>query len=300
MKIQHVGLVVSDLERSRRFYADALGLVEVPRPANFAFDGAWFRFGGTELHLLSDAHATGGAGQPDPGAGAERGMTHHLAFAVDDLDAACARLAKNGVALAGGPMPRGTATCRSSSLIPTATFWSCSSTRARISVTRPPVRRSRDRSRARRRLRAGTFEQHPLVRRVCVAVGKREAGEHRRDLASRKRRRDRQRSADPHDERRRPNTPSNASRATASTSVSRGRTAGGVRSRLEISSLAPTGSASRRSCSAASAITAGSWPGATRIVIPADARETSVVFRRPGLPPRIPVTSTDGSTKTRR
>jgi len=107
MRIQHVGLVVSDLERSRRFYAGALGLDEVPRPANFAFDGAWFRFGGTEIHLLSDAHATGGAGQPEPGAGAERGMTHHLAFAVDDLDAACARLAEHGVALEGGPMPRG-------------------------------------------------------------------------------------------------------------------------------------------------------------------------------------------------
>ena len=34
-------------------------------------------------------------------------MTHHLAFEVDDLDAACARLAENGVALEGGPMPRG-------------------------------------------------------------------------------------------------------------------------------------------------------------------------------------------------
>jgi catechol 2,3-dioxygenase-like lactoylglutathione lyase family enzyme len=107
MRIQHVGLVVADLDRSRRFYAEALGLEEVPRPPNFAFDGAWFRFGGTEIHLLSDAHATGGAGQPDPGAGAERGMTHHLAFEVDDLEATCARLAENGVALEGGPMPRG-------------------------------------------------------------------------------------------------------------------------------------------------------------------------------------------------
>jgi catechol 2,3-dioxygenase-like lactoylglutathione lyase family enzyme len=107
MRIQHVGLVVSDLDRSRRFYVEALGLEEVPRPPNFAFDGTWFRFGGTEIHLLSDAHATGGAGQPDPGAGVDRGMTHHLAFEVDDLDAACARLAENGVALAGGPMPRG-------------------------------------------------------------------------------------------------------------------------------------------------------------------------------------------------
>jgi catechol 2,3-dioxygenase-like lactoylglutathione lyase family enzyme len=107
MRIQHVGLVVLDVERSRRFYADALGLEEVPRPPNFAFDGAWFRFGGTEIHLLSDAHATGGAGQPDPGAGATRGMTHHLAFEVDDVSAACERLADNGVALEGGPMPRG-------------------------------------------------------------------------------------------------------------------------------------------------------------------------------------------------
>ena len=107
MRLQHAGLVVSDLDRSRRFYAEALGLEEVPRPANFAFDGAWFRFGGTELHLLSAAHATGGAGQPDPGAGAARGMTHHLAIEVDDLAGACARLAENGVSLAGGPMPRG-------------------------------------------------------------------------------------------------------------------------------------------------------------------------------------------------
>ena len=107
MRIQHVGLVVADLDRSRRFYANALGLEEVPRPSNFTFDGAWFRFGGTELHLLSDAHATGGAGQPDPGPGAARGMTHHLAFEVKDLGTALARLADHHVALEGGPMPRG-------------------------------------------------------------------------------------------------------------------------------------------------------------------------------------------------
>ena len=107
MRIQHVGLVVSDLERSRRFYAGPLGLDEVPRPSNFAFDGAWFRFGGTEIHLLDEAHTTGGAGQGDPGAGAARGMTQHLAFEVDDLAAACRRLAEHDVPLAGGPMPRG-------------------------------------------------------------------------------------------------------------------------------------------------------------------------------------------------
>ena len=107
MRIQHVGLVVSDLDRSRRFYSDALGLEEVPRPPNFTFDGAWFRFGEHELHLLTEEHTTGGAGQADAGAGADRGLTHHLAFEVRDLEAACARLAEASVPLTGGPMPRG-------------------------------------------------------------------------------------------------------------------------------------------------------------------------------------------------
>jgi catechol 2,3-dioxygenase-like lactoylglutathione lyase family enzyme len=107
MRIQHVGLVVSDVGRSRRFYRDALGLEEVPRPANFKFAGAWFRFGEYELHLLAEADTTGGAGQPDAGEGATRGLTHHLAFEVDNLEAACEQLAAAGVALTGGPMPRG-------------------------------------------------------------------------------------------------------------------------------------------------------------------------------------------------
>ena len=108
MRIQHVGLVVSDVERSRRFYREALGLEEVPRPPNFTFSGAWFRFGEYELHLLAEAHTTGGAGQPDAGGpGAVKGLTHHLAFEVDDLDGACARLAEAGIPLTGGPMPRG-------------------------------------------------------------------------------------------------------------------------------------------------------------------------------------------------
>ena len=107
MRLQHVGLVVRDLDSSRRFYAGALGLEEVPRPSNFTFDGAWFRFGGTEIHLLAEAHTTGGAGQGDAGTGADRGLTHHLACEVDDLQAARSRLAAHGVELEGGPMPRG-------------------------------------------------------------------------------------------------------------------------------------------------------------------------------------------------
>jgi catechol 2,3-dioxygenase-like lactoylglutathione lyase family enzyme len=107
VRIQHVGLVVSDLDRSRGFYSGALGLEEVPRPPSFRFDGAWFRFGGTEIHLLAEEHTTGGAGRGYAGAGVSHGLTSHIAFETDDLAAACARVWEHGVELAGGPMPRG-------------------------------------------------------------------------------------------------------------------------------------------------------------------------------------------------
>jgi catechol 2,3-dioxygenase-like lactoylglutathione lyase family enzyme len=107
MRLQHTGLVVADLERSRRFYGEALGLEEVPRPPNFTFAGAWFQCGDDQIHLLSEGDTTSRAGGPEPGPGAEVGLIHHLAFEVDDLDAACDRLERHGVALFGGPMPRG-------------------------------------------------------------------------------------------------------------------------------------------------------------------------------------------------
>ena len=107
MRIQHCGLVVSDLERSCRFYAEALGLEEVPRPPNFTFAGAWFRFGYDEIHLLLEADTTGRAGAPNAGESAAFGLAGHLAFEVEDLAAACVRLDENDVALVGGPMPRG-------------------------------------------------------------------------------------------------------------------------------------------------------------------------------------------------
>jgi catechol 2,3-dioxygenase-like lactoylglutathione lyase family enzyme len=106
-RLQHVGLIVSDLERSRLFYGGALGLEDVPRPSNFTFAGAWFRFGASEIHLLAEADTTGRAGAPDPGPSAAHGLVAHIALEVEDLEAALARLEENAVPLIGGPMPRG-------------------------------------------------------------------------------------------------------------------------------------------------------------------------------------------------
>ena len=103
IRLQHCGLVVSDLERSRRFYGEALGLEELPRPSNFAFAGAWFALAGTEIHLLAEADTTGRAGMPPPGPGLAGGLATHLALEVDDLPAWQARLGAHGVRACGRP-----------------------------------------------------------------------------------------------------------------------------------------------------------------------------------------------------
>ncbi len=53
------------------------------------------------------------------------------------------------------------------------------------------------------------------------------------------------------------------------------------------------------SFSAAAPITSTFWPGARRIVTSPAAWTESVVFRTPGLPPMIPLTSADGSASVR-
>jgi glyoxylase I family protein len=106
-RLQHVGLIVSDLESSRRFYGQALGLKEVARPSNFTFAGTWFRFGDTEIHLLAQADTTGRAGAPDSGPSVAYGLSSHIALEVEDLAESCVRLEENDVPLVGGPMARG-------------------------------------------------------------------------------------------------------------------------------------------------------------------------------------------------
>lgn len=56
--IHHVSLTVHDLERSRSFYRDILGLSEIARPP-FNFPGAWFQIGAAQhLHLIVHTNST--------------------------------------------------------------------------------------------------------------------------------------------------------------------------------------------------------------------------------------------------
>jgi catechol 2,3-dioxygenase-like lactoylglutathione lyase family enzyme len=51
-RMDHIQINVTDLARARRFYAEVLGLEEVPRPESFDFAGAWYQIGDLDLHLV--------------------------------------------------------------------------------------------------------------------------------------------------------------------------------------------------------------------------------------------------------
>ena len=95
--IDHVTLVVRDLNASRGFYVGLLGMTEVPRPA-FSFDGAWFQAGATLIHLISEHDRSGPAGYPVEVL-VKSSRNHHFAFEVDDAYAAAAALKAKGIQL---------------------------------------------------------------------------------------------------------------------------------------------------------------------------------------------------------
>ena len=55
--LHHVSLPVTDLARSRSFYSGVLELVEIERPP-FDFEGAWYRVGDRQLHLIVGSRPT--------------------------------------------------------------------------------------------------------------------------------------------------------------------------------------------------------------------------------------------------
>lgn len=103
-----MGIVVEDLDRTRGFYLDFLGMKEVARPSNFVFEGAWFEMGnGDQIHVILSKDTSSEAGIPDPGVGKTGGMSTHLAFIVDDLNSYVERAAEMGIDIVGGPYNRG-------------------------------------------------------------------------------------------------------------------------------------------------------------------------------------------------
>ena len=102
--LDHVTIVVKDLERSRQFYVDGLGMRETPRPA-FTFPGSWFQAGATQIHLIQEHVGTPPAGNPLPEQ-FRTSRSHHFAFVVDDAEATYARAQELGLKIVSPPKPR--------------------------------------------------------------------------------------------------------------------------------------------------------------------------------------------------
>lgn len=98
----HITLVVKDLEASRQFYVDYLGIEHVPRPA-FSFEGHWYQVGNQQIHLILEHDQSGRAGQTDPD---QNTRTHHFAFQVSDAKRAYEKLLDLGIPIVSPPKSR--------------------------------------------------------------------------------------------------------------------------------------------------------------------------------------------------
>ena len=97
-RIHHVGVAVADLDESIRLYRHALGAELVHRAAseNEGLEAALLRVGDSEIELMAALRADSPVGKFM----AKRGPgLHHVAYAVDDIDAALTAARETGLEL---------------------------------------------------------------------------------------------------------------------------------------------------------------------------------------------------------
>jgi catechol 2,3-dioxygenase-like lactoylglutathione lyase family enzyme len=100
----HFTLIVDDLDASREFYVDFLGMTESPRP-DFKFPGAWFEIGAVQIHVTCSSDRAGLAGWGDRHVKSiSRG--HHFAFTVKNFDDAMSVINSLGLKIGDGPKCR--------------------------------------------------------------------------------------------------------------------------------------------------------------------------------------------------
>ena len=102
--IDHFLVVSRDLEKTRAFYCDLLGMEQLPRP-DFSFPGLWFEAGNTQVHVTLEGEDAGKAGQ-GKFAGNYPAQGQHLAFEIDDAASAVAHIESLGIEIVAGPYLR--------------------------------------------------------------------------------------------------------------------------------------------------------------------------------------------------
>ncbi len=96
--IHHVSLLVTDIERAKRFYGVVLGFQESNERPDFGFPGAWYQVGETQIHLI--VHKEGKT---------LRGVTSidsrdgHFAIRVQDMESFIKRMRSHQVEILDKP-----------------------------------------------------------------------------------------------------------------------------------------------------------------------------------------------------
>jgi len=91
--ILHIAVRTMDLEATKKFYGEVLGLaVDPKRPATVPAPGVWYDFKDTQIHVIAGPQAYGDADRNASGAG----NIDHFAVRAVDYDAWRAHLEKHG------------------------------------------------------------------------------------------------------------------------------------------------------------------------------------------------------------
>ncbi len=107
MRLHHVAVIVSDLERSARFYEQVIGLEQDLRP-DLGFPGLFYRLGGgQQLHLMQIDDLCNGHPKPEHG-----GRDHHFALTVGSLKGFIEKLEKADVTYTMSRSGRAALFCR--------------------------------------------------------------------------------------------------------------------------------------------------------------------------------------------
>jgi methylmalonyl-CoA/ethylmalonyl-CoA epimerase len=119
--IEHIGIAVDNLEEAIAYYENMLGLkcYSVEEVADQKVRTAFFLVGQTKVELLESTDPEGPIGKfiakKGPG-------LHHLAFAVDDVNASLATVEERGIQLIDKTSRQGAENLRIGFLHPKSTF----------------------------------------------------------------------------------------------------------------------------------------------------------------------------------
>lgn len=106
MKFDHIGVVTRSLEKGRKVLEATVGVHEWTRTWDDPVNGVFIQFGRDASGVCYELLVPNGPDSPVQEAlSTRKAILNHVAYLVDDLDAAAARLLDGGCAPAGPPKP---------------------------------------------------------------------------------------------------------------------------------------------------------------------------------------------------